>query len=387
MGEPQRNQPFGAQSGFEDSNSFSSISYSRPFSYNSGYNTPSAPPLEASPLQQSPREGSFAEQLSWDTSIMNPDNNLYPHGQQHAPMRTTNPNAPPSPGLSPHSGNYSNQSYTQPYSYPSSQIAPGPGINAYYGTYSPASMPPTSSPSNSIGQSIPSFNEIATSPPMGQQLLPPPSTGHFYPNPAALMQPSLSQPRTGPPNQVPAWPYPLDSPRFEADMRNRQLSQPSGRFSPTRRVTSSAPSPYSRPTGRRRRSSNSLPYVIEHHGQTPDRGYRSFSSVASMQQQAPNFGGPNVLSRRNRRQELTPEEALLMEIRQRSPKPDWSQTQEEWNKAFSKDKQIPALQMRYWRIRERLRVWTERDAEAASQGQDNSTSFRPWEHQRNSNSN
>ncbi|KFY06054.1 hypothetical protein V492_08167, partial [Pseudogymnoascus sp. VKM F-4246] len=59
---------------------------------------------------------------------------------------------------------------------------------------------------------------------------------------------------------------------------------------------------------------------------------------------------------------LTEDEQCLLHLRgERDPKPDWKTTVEEFNKFTGKDFKIPALQMRYSRLKERLRVWSEKD--------------------------
>lgn len=56
------------------------------------------------------------------------------------------------------------------------------------------------------------------------------------------------------------------------------------------------------------------------------------------------------------------EERLLLHLRdERDPKPDWKKTAAEFNERMGKNFRVPALQMRYQRLRERLRPWTEKD--------------------------
>ncbi|KFX86070.1 hypothetical protein V490_09244 [Pseudogymnoascus sp. VKM F-3557] len=62
---------------------------------------------------------------------------------------------------------------------------------------------------------------------------------------------------------------------------------------------------------------------------------------------------------------LTDEEQLLLHLRkEREPKPDWKTTVTEFNAHTGKDFRIPALQMRYSRLTERLRVWEKQDIKA-----------------------
>lgn len=59
---------------------------------------------------------------------------------------------------------------------------------------------------------------------------------------------------------------------------------------------------------------------------------------------------------------LTEEEEFLLHLReQREPRPDWKTTVIEFNNHTGKSFQIPALQMRYSRLKERIRPWTEKD--------------------------
>lgn len=61
-------------------------------------------------------------------------------------------------------------------------------------------------------------------------------------------------------------------------------------------------------------------------------------------------------------QVLTEEESFLLHLReQREPRPDWKTTVIEFNNHTGKSFQIPALQMRYSRLKERIRPWTEKD--------------------------
>lgn len=63
---------------------------------------------------------------------------------------------------------------------------------------------------------------------------------------------------------------------------------------------------------------------------------------------------------------LTEEEKFLIYLRnEREPKPDWNTTMIEFNEHTGKKFRIPALQMRYSRLKERLRVWSEKDVSAA----------------------
>ncbi|OBT70091.1 hypothetical protein VE03_00630 [Pseudogymnoascus sp. 23342-1-I1] len=62
---------------------------------------------------------------------------------------------------------------------------------------------------------------------------------------------------------------------------------------------------------------------------------------------------------------MTEEEEFLMHLRNgREPKPDWKTTVEAFNKHTGKEFKIPALQMRYSRLKERQRVWSEKDITA-----------------------
>ncbi|KFZ13807.1 hypothetical protein V502_06428 [Pseudogymnoascus sp. VKM F-4520 (FW-2644)] len=62
---------------------------------------------------------------------------------------------------------------------------------------------------------------------------------------------------------------------------------------------------------------------------------------------------------------LTEEEKFLIHLRnEREPKPDWNTTMIEFNEHTGKKFRIPALQMRYSRLKERLRVWSEKDITA-----------------------
>jgi hypothetical protein len=65
---------------------------------------------------------------------------------------------------------------------------------------------------------------------------------------------------------------------------------------------------------------------------------------------------------------MTEEEEFLMHLREgREPKPDWKTTMIEFNEHTGKEFRIPALQMRYTRLRERRRVWSAKDVSAAQQ--------------------
>lgn len=65
---------------------------------------------------------------------------------------------------------------------------------------------------------------------------------------------------------------------------------------------------------------------------------------------------------------MTEEEEFLMHLREgREPKPDWKTTMLEFNEHTGKEFRIPALQMRYTRLRERRRVWSAKDVSAAQQ--------------------
>lgn len=65
---------------------------------------------------------------------------------------------------------------------------------------------------------------------------------------------------------------------------------------------------------------------------------------------------------------MTEEEVFLLHLRNdREPKPDWKTTMNEFNDHTGKNFRIPALQMRYSRLKERLRVWSEKDVSAAQQ--------------------
>lgn len=63
---------------------------------------------------------------------------------------------------------------------------------------------------------------------------------------------------------------------------------------------------------------------------------------------------------------MTEEEEFLMHLRNgQEPKPDWKTTVEEFNNHTGKKFKIPALQMRYSRLKERQRVWSEKDVSDA----------------------
>ncbi|KFY74767.1 hypothetical protein V499_05232 [Pseudogymnoascus sp. VKM F-103] len=62
---------------------------------------------------------------------------------------------------------------------------------------------------------------------------------------------------------------------------------------------------------------------------------------------------------------MTEEEEFLIHLRKdREPKPDWKTTVEEFKAHTGKEFRIPALQMRYSRLNERLRVWSAKDINA-----------------------
>ena len=64
---------------------------------------------------------------------------------------------------------------------------------------------------------------------------------------------------------------------------------------------------------------------------------------------------------------VSEEEEFLLYLRDvRDPKPDWKKTMIEFNEKMGKNYRIPALQMRYSRLKERLRIWTEKDVSAAA---------------------
>ncbi|OBT89777.1 hypothetical protein VE02_01389 [Pseudogymnoascus sp. 03VT05] len=68
---------------------------------------------------------------------------------------------------------------------------------------------------------------------------------------------------------------------------------------------------------------------------------------------------------------MTEEEEFLIHLRKgREPKPDWKTTVEEFKAHTGKDFRIPALQMRYSRLNERLRVWSAKDVSAAQHSDD-----------------
>lgn len=68
---------------------------------------------------------------------------------------------------------------------------------------------------------------------------------------------------------------------------------------------------------------------------------------------------------------MTEEEEFLIHLRNgREPKPDWKTTMTEFNEHTGKNFLIPALQMRYSRLKERLRVWSEKDVSATQQHSD-----------------
>jgi hypothetical protein len=66
----------------------------------------------------------------------------------------------------------------------------------------------------------------------------------------------------------------------------------------------------------------------------------------------------------------TEDEEFLLHLRDdRDPKPDWKKTAAEYNARTGKNFKVPALQMKYSRLKERLREWTEKDVR---------TCYIPW---------
>ncbi|KAI9849398.1 MAG: hypothetical protein M1838_000171 [Thelocarpon superellum] len=67
--------------------------------------------------------------------------------------------------------------------------------------------------------------------------------------------------------------------------------------------------------------------------------------------------------------ELTEEERLLLQLKDEMNLP-WKDIALRFQVELGKNHQVPALQMRYKRLRERLRVWTEVDVQALQQARD-----------------
>lgn len=281
--------------------------------------------------------------MSWDSSNMNEEDDYLDRYQNSRSKTDVPAMVAPSGVVEPSA--YNNPNYPPSYPYPSTQIPYG---SQYY-TYSPSSVP-TTSPSSSVLLPTPRYSETG-SPGVGQPL-PPPTPIPFI-NAPSSMHNQLPQPKFGE-RMTDGWRPEAYSLGYQSRTNEDQpFKQQNARYTPIRRVSP----PTSHPLVQRRKSSNSVSLVPDHRALN-DRGYRSFSSAVP-----PNVtSNETYISRRHNQLALTAEEELLLDLRARdNPKLDWKTTQSLWNEKTGKNQKIPALQMRHWRLRERLRVWNEKD--------------------------
>ncbi|KAI9847725.1 MAG: hypothetical protein M1837_001973 [Sclerophora amabilis] len=94
------------------------------------------------------------------------------------------------------------------------------------------------------------------------------------------------------------------------------------------------------------------------------------------QKRARDEESPELVSKRRRRSsashgnsELNEEERLLLRLKDEENLP-WKDIALRFQLELGKNHQVPALQMRYKRLREKLRVWTDSDVQALAQARD-----------------
>ncbi|KAI9786018.1 MAG: hypothetical protein M1816_008170 [Peltula sp. TS41687] len=114
----------------------------------------------------------------------------------------------------------------------------------------------------------------------------------------------------------------------------------------------------------------------------------AYGSTSSLLGQDPTFGirpkrtrvdddsGSESISKRTRRSivsqlnpDLNEEERLLLQLKDQDSLP-WKDIAIKFQQLLGRNYQVPALQMRYKRLREKLRIWTEEDIQALQQAHD-----------------
>ena len=114
---------------------------------------------------------------------------------------------------------------------------------------------------------------------------------------------------------------------------------------------------------KRRKPSDPATPMFSRNQRMPSTDSATPASNAVLQGSQPRF---IPLGNQTAQNVITEEEEFLLHLRYvRDPKPDWKKTTIEFNEKMGTNYSVPALQMRYFRLKERLRVWTEKDVSAA----------------------
>lgn len=220
-----------------------------------------------------------------------------------------------------------------------------------FGVSAPVTSPTASIPSNA--HSTPQLTNAST-----------PSMNHSTPinhsNAPILTTPTPGQLRPGKRTHEP--PIKTEHPAMQFQHRPaQQHSHSPHHFNPPTKRESP---PLSLATSKRRKPSGPTTPFFEPDRRTSSADTAATAASATLQrdqsQRAP-------LNSQVSHYIPTDEENLLLHIRdEREPKPDWKKTAAEFNEKMGKNFRVPALQMRYSRLKERLRVWTEKDVSTAS---------------------
>ncbi len=151
----------------------------------------------------------------------------------------------------------------------------------------------------------------------------------------------------------------LENECLQLPYRPAQPNYPEHRFNPS----STHESPGGNGSTKRRKSEQNLGYGQE---------YRDIPTATTIpplpntQYVRPRTGsiGNNIMHgvRKSNSPALTDEEQLLLDLREKhDPKPDWKTTVKMFNERTGKNHKVPALQMKFTRLKEKMREWTTQD--------------------------
>ena len=239
-----------------------------------------------------------------------------------------------------------------PYMFDSPQNTCPP--TPYWGSYG-VSGPQVTSPAASIpsnAHSTPQLTNAST-----------PSMNHTpinHNNAPILIQPTPGQLRPG--KRAQESPIKTDHQAMQFQHHPaQQHSQSPHHFNPPMKRESP---PLSMAMNKRRKPSDPITPVYALNHRTPSVDTTTTALSVTLQG---NQARHASMSNQTSQYMINEDEGLLLHLRdEREPKPDWKKTAAEFNERTGKSYRVPALQMRYQRLKERLRPWTEKDVSTHS---------------------